>query len=154
MADRNLSQKTKAFFVLAPSVAWMAMLPIPVIIYGSIWFQKQIGPRYRAVREQVGILNSQLSNNLSGITTIKSFTAEAHEVARHPDLIEDPVDAHPPGVVVAVTRATRQQCFGKLAFLKRFQDLQKVGIGSLADPVSNLSGGVAGLPPKVPTLFA
>ncbi|MBZ0293450.1 MAG: ABC transporter ATP-binding protein, partial [Anaerolineae bacterium] len=71
-----------AFFYLAPSVAWLAMLPIPVIIYGSVWFQKQIGPRYRAVREQVGILNSQLSNNLSGIATIKSFTAEAREVDR------------------------------------------------------------------------
>lgn len=71
-----------AFFYLAPSVAWMAMLPIPIIIYGSIWFQKQIGPRYRAVREQVGILNSQLSNNLSGIATIKSFTAEASEIKR------------------------------------------------------------------------
>lgn len=70
------------FFYLAPTVAWMAMLPIPVIIYGSVWFQKQIGPRYRAVRDQVGILNSQLSNNLSGITTIKSFTAEKHEVER------------------------------------------------------------------------
>jgi len=71
-----------AFFYLAPSVAWMAMLPIPIIIYGSIWFQKQIGPRYRSVREQVGILNSQLSNNLSGIATIKSFTAEAYEIKR------------------------------------------------------------------------
>ncbi|QPC85218.1 ABC transporter ATP-binding protein [Phototrophicus methaneseepsis] len=71
-----------AFFLLAPSVAWMAVIPIPVIIYGSMWFQKQIGPRYSAVREQVGVLNSQLSNNLSGITTIKSFTAEEHEVAR------------------------------------------------------------------------
>lgn len=71
-----------AFFYLAPSVAWLAMLPIPVIIYGSVWFQRQIGPRYRAVREQVGILNSQLSNNLSGIATIKSFTAETREVER------------------------------------------------------------------------
>ncbi|MCA9893099.1 MAG: ABC transporter ATP-binding protein [Anaerolineae bacterium] len=71
-----------AFFMLAPSVAWMALMPVPVIIYGSMWFQKQIGPRYRAVREQVSILNSQLSNNLSGITTIKSFTAEDHEVER------------------------------------------------------------------------
>ncbi|MAU09722.1 MAG: ABC transporter [Anaerolineaceae bacterium] len=71
-----------AFFILAPSVAWMALLPVPIIIYGSMWFQKQIGPRYSAVREQVSILNSQLSNNLSGITTIKSFTAEDHEVER------------------------------------------------------------------------
>lgn len=70
------------FIVSAPSVAWMAVLPMPFIIYGSMWFQKKLGPRYANVREQVGILNGQLSNNLSGIATIKSFTAESHEVKR------------------------------------------------------------------------
>ncbi|MGJ3238238.1 MAG: ABC transporter ATP-binding protein [Anaerolineae bacterium] len=70
------------FMISAPSVAWMTILPMPIIIYGSIWFQRKLGPRYSKVREQVSILNSQLSNNLSGIATIKSFTAEAHEVQR------------------------------------------------------------------------
>ena len=70
------------FFAIAPSVAWLAVLPMPFIIWGSIRFQKRLAPRYAAVREQVGILNGQLANNLSGIATIKSFTAEAHEVER------------------------------------------------------------------------
>lgn len=70
------------FFLVAPSVAWLAMLPMPLIIWGSIRFQKILAPRYAAVREQVGVLNSQLANNLSGIATIKSFTSEAHEVQR------------------------------------------------------------------------
>lgn len=71
-----------AFFIAAPDVAWMAVIPIPIIIYGSIWFQKKLTPRYAAVRSQVGMLNSQLSNNLSGIATIKSFTSEQHEIKR------------------------------------------------------------------------
>ena len=70
------------FIVLVPSVAWMTILPMPIIIWGSIRFQKLLAPRYAAVREQVGVLNSQLSNNLGGIATIKSFTAEAYEVNR------------------------------------------------------------------------
>ncbi len=70
------------FIGVAPSVAWMALLPMPLVIYGSVWFQRRLAPRYAAVREQVGILNSQLSNNLSGIATIKSFTSERHEVER------------------------------------------------------------------------
>lgn len=70
------------FMIAAPSVAWMAVVPMPIIIYGSMWFQKKLGPRYANVREQVSVLNSQLSNNLSGIATIKSFTAETHEVQR------------------------------------------------------------------------
>ncbi len=71
-----------AFFVLTPDVAWMAMLPIPIILWGSIAFQKRLAPRYAQVREKVSLLNSRLANNLSGITTIKSFTTEAYELER------------------------------------------------------------------------
>lgn len=70
------------FIAVAPGVAWMAVLPVPIIIWGSVWFQHKLAPRYAAVREQVGVLNGQLSNNLGGIATIKSFTAEQHEVQR------------------------------------------------------------------------
>ncbi|MBN2305064.1 MAG: ABC transporter ATP-binding protein [Anaerolineae bacterium] len=70
------------FFAIAPQVAWMVIIPTPLIIWGSMWFQEKVTPRYAAVREQVGILNGQLANNIGGIATIKSFTAEAHEVAR------------------------------------------------------------------------
>ena len=71
-----------AFFILAPSVAWMAMLPMPFILWGSIVFQRRLAPRYTEVREKVGLLNGQLANNLTGMTTIKSFTAEEYEVGR------------------------------------------------------------------------
>jgi ATP-binding cassette subfamily B protein len=71
-----------AFFLLAPSVAWMAMLPMPFIIWGSVIFQRRLAPRYADVREKVGLLNSRLANNLSGITTIKSFTTEDYERER------------------------------------------------------------------------
>ena len=70
------------FFVLAPSVAWMAIIPMPIIVWGSLRFQRRIAPRYAAVREKVGSLSGQLGNNLGGIATIKSYTAESHEVAR------------------------------------------------------------------------
>jgi ATP-binding cassette subfamily B protein len=71
-----------AFFILAPSVAWMAMLPMPFILWGSVWFQRLLAPRYAEVREKVSLLNGQLANNLTGITTIKSFTAEEYEAKR------------------------------------------------------------------------
>lgn len=70
------------FVWLAPTVAWAALLPMPVILWASFRFQRTIAPRYAAVREQAGLLNGQLANNLQGIATIKSFTAEAHEVER------------------------------------------------------------------------
>lgn len=71
-----------AFFVLAPEVAWVAMIPMPFIVWGSIAFQRKLEPYYADVRDKVGALNSRLSNNFSGITTIKSFTAESVESER------------------------------------------------------------------------
>jgi ATP-binding cassette, subfamily B, bacterial len=70
------------FMVTAPTVAWMAVLPMPFVFWGSMVFQRRLAPRYAAVRERVGILNGLLSNNLGGIATIKSFTAESHELSR------------------------------------------------------------------------
>lgn len=71
-----------AFFILAPGVAWMAMLPMPFILWGAVAFQRLLAPRYADVREKVSLLNARLSNNLTGITTIKSFTTEDYEAAR------------------------------------------------------------------------
>ncbi|MEL7352924.1 MAG: ABC transporter ATP-binding protein [Cyanobacteria bacterium P01_A01_bin.116] len=70
------------FFVLAPSLAWMAIVPMPFIIWGAIAFQKYLAPRYSSVRERAGLINSRLANNLTGIATIKSFTAERYELAQ------------------------------------------------------------------------
>jgi ATP-binding cassette, subfamily B, bacterial len=71
-----------AFFVVAPEIAWYAMAPIPVILWGSFRFQRLLEPRYARVRAQVGVLNGTLANNLSGSATIKAFTAESRETAR------------------------------------------------------------------------
>jgi ATP-binding cassette, subfamily B, bacterial len=68
-----------AFFWLTPKIAMFAMLPILPIIVGSIWFQGKLAPYYAEVRDRAGLLNDRLSNNLGGITTIKSFTTEAYE---------------------------------------------------------------------------
>lgn len=70
------------FFVLSPMVAVLAFTPIPLIIWGAFYFQSKAGPMYADVREKVGDLSSRLSNNLGGIATIKSFTAEQREAKR------------------------------------------------------------------------
>lgn len=69
-------------FSVAPEVALWAIVPIPIIVAGSFMYQRRIGVRYSRVRSQVADLNSLLNNNLQGITTIKSFTAEEREASR------------------------------------------------------------------------
>ncbi len=71
-----------SFLVIAPNIAWLAILPTPFIFWGSLAFQKRLAPRYADVRDKAGFINSRLANNISGIATIKSFTAETYERGR------------------------------------------------------------------------
>jgi ATP-binding cassette subfamily B protein len=68
------------FFFLAPKVAVFALIPIPIIIFGSYYFQNLITPRYAAVRAKAGELSTRFANNITGIATIKSYTAENYEI--------------------------------------------------------------------------
>jgi ATP-binding cassette subfamily B protein len=70
-----------AFFWISPLVALLSFVPVPLILIGSFTFQKRIGPRYAAVRHEVGRLNAALENRLAGRLTIQSFTAEDRERA-------------------------------------------------------------------------
>ncbi|MDZ4829722.1 MAG: ABC transporter ATP-binding protein [Phycisphaerae bacterium] len=70
------------FFFLEWRLAVIAMLPLPIVIWGSLAFQKRIAPRYTDVREKAGLLASQLSGNIAGIATVKSYAAESFEADR------------------------------------------------------------------------
>ncbi len=69
------------FFYLAPGVALLSMLPIPIILVGAFYYQRKAEPLYRGVREQAAAIGTRLSNNLQGIATIKSYVAEERELA-------------------------------------------------------------------------
>ncbi len=71
-----------AMLVLSPTVAGVSFLPIPVILWGSLRFQRRLAPLYRDVRSRAADLSSRLSNNLGGMLTIKSYAAEAWERSR------------------------------------------------------------------------
>ncbi len=67
------------FFVLAPKIAIYAFVPVPIILWGAFYFQKRAAPLYLIVRERAGDIGARLANNISGMTTIRSFTAESRE---------------------------------------------------------------------------
>jgi ATP-binding cassette subfamily B protein len=71
-----------AMMVLSPTVAGVSFLPIPVILWGSLHFQRRLAPLYADVRVRVADLSSRLTNNLGGMLTIKSHAAESWELER------------------------------------------------------------------------
>jgi ATP-binding cassette subfamily B protein len=70
------------FAVISPLLALLAFAPIPVIVVGSLRFQRRLEPLYATVRDRAGAVGAVLANNLAGMATIKSFTAEEREVGR------------------------------------------------------------------------
>jgi ATP-binding cassette subfamily B protein len=67
------------FAVASGQLLVLAFLPIPVIVIGSLVFQRRLEPLYVRVRGAVADLSGTLSANLAGISTIKAFTAEDRE---------------------------------------------------------------------------
>ena len=67
------------FFALQPGIAVVALMPIPLILFGAFWFQKRLAPRYAEVREAAGDVSARLNNNLLGLATIKAYTTEDFE---------------------------------------------------------------------------
>jgi len=82
------------FYATSPKLWILAFVPIPIIVAGSIRFQRRLEPLYDAVRERVADLSSLLSGNLGGITTIKAFTAEEREAERLDRVSQAYVDAN------------------------------------------------------------
>lgn len=73
------------FFYLSPTVACIALLPMPVILFGAYWFQDRLGPRYALVRSRAGAIGERLANNLLGMATIRSYAKEQFENDRLSD---------------------------------------------------------------------
>lgn len=74
-----------ALFVMASTcwqLALFSLIPVPIVIIGSIIYQRYISPYYQTIRHFVGELVARLENNLSGIAVIKSFAAEPFELNR------------------------------------------------------------------------
>ncbi len=70
------------FSIISPQLTVLAFLPIPVIIVGSLFFQRRLQPHYDAVRASTGRIADTLTNSLGGMATIKAFNGEEREVAR------------------------------------------------------------------------
>jgi len=70
------------FLYISPLIATFAFIPIPIIIFGSFKFTTTIATRYERIRESIETLNSNLSNSISGILNVKSFTRENKELQR------------------------------------------------------------------------
>ncbi|WP_405940075.1 ABC transporter ATP-binding protein/permease [Streptomyces sp. NBC_00726] len=78
----SLALLVPAFLLLAPQIAWIAFLPIPVIAWLSLRHQEKAATDYAATGEHRARLGSQVINSLEAGATVKSFCTEAYEAER------------------------------------------------------------------------
>jgi ATP-binding cassette subfamily B protein len=77
------------FYYVAPSLLYIAVLPIPFLIWVSFGFIDRSTEPHARTREHAAALNNQLVTNLSGVAVIRSFATEEHELAHIRQLSSD-----------------------------------------------------------------
>ncbi|MFF1867685.1 ABC transporter ATP-binding protein/permease [Streptomyces sp. CB03911] len=84
----SLAILVPAFLLLAPQIAWIAFLPIPVIAWLSLHHQNKVAADYAVSGENRARLHSQLVNTLEAGATVKGFCTEDYEATRIDGLSE------------------------------------------------------------------
>ena len=69
-------------FHTSPTLAWLAMAPLPILIGGAMWYTSTAHSRYRLQRQASSAMNALLMDNLQGVRQIKAFGRQDHEDAR------------------------------------------------------------------------
>ena len=75
-------------FVTNPMLAGVAMIPIPLLAIGAMWYTLTAHKRYRKQRQASSAMNALLMDNLQGVREIKAFGREKHEDGRFTDRAE------------------------------------------------------------------
>ena len=75
-------------FITNPLLAGVAMIPIPLLIIGAMWYTLTAHNRYRKQRQASSAMNALLMDNLQGVREIKAFGKEKHEDNRFTDRAE------------------------------------------------------------------
>lgn len=65
-----------------PALTAVALIPVPLLAGGALWYSLTAHRRYRAQRQASAAMGALLQDNLQGIRQIKSFSREEHEAVR------------------------------------------------------------------------
>jgi ABC-type multidrug transport system fused ATPase/permease subunit len=66
-------------FVKSPTLASVALIPLPLLAAGALWYTLTAHRRYRAQRQAASAMNALLMDNLQGVRQIKAYGQQRHE---------------------------------------------------------------------------
>src|SRR5260221_1275180 len=76
-------------FYTDATLAWVALIPLPLLTAGGLWYTLTAHRRYRAPREAARAMNALLMDNFQGIRQIKSYGPQAPEDDRFAPRAQD-----------------------------------------------------------------
>ncbi len=80
---------TAIMLLTNPLLAGVALIPLPLLTGGALWYTLTAHRRYRAQRKAASAMNALLMDNLQGIRQIKAFVREPHEDERFAQRADD-----------------------------------------------------------------
>ena len=66
-------------FRMNPALAAIALMPVPLLAGGALWYTLTAHRRYRAQRRASSAMNAFLMDSLQGVRQIKAFARQEHE---------------------------------------------------------------------------
>ena len=78
--------------LISPTLTGLALIPFPLMAVLVNRFGRAINKRYEKIQAQLANISTFVQENLSGISVIKSFTRENHQIDKFSDLNRDYVD--------------------------------------------------------------
>jgi ATP-binding cassette subfamily B protein len=82
LATFTISGAFACMFWMNPTLAWVALIPLPIMVLCGILFQKRFRRNVRAMRRRVADINANIENAIQGIREVKSFAGERHAIAQ------------------------------------------------------------------------
>ncbi|KZN24680.1 multidrug ABC transporter ATP-binding protein [Haladaptatus sp. R4] len=107
-------------FTINWQLAFVALVPVPLIALFTYKFIQIIQPKYADVRSSVGQVNSRLENNLGGIQVIKTSNTETFESDRVEDVSSDYFGANWDAIITRIKFFPALQILSGLGFALTF----------------------------------
>ncbi len=69
-------------FVLKPSLAVLALLPVPIVVYTAARYNRRSRPALQEVQQRIAELTAEAEETVSGVRVVKAFAREEHMLDR------------------------------------------------------------------------
>lgn len=79
VAVLTLAGVTGFLFYINPTLAFLALIPIPFLAAAALWYTHRMRRLYRNSREKAADMNATLHDSLSGLLQVKIFGREQHQ---------------------------------------------------------------------------